>query len=109
MTTRDQTITIRIFGVPTANKCGPQEGWRAVADWVAQSLKGYFGDKVHVEYDDLFLTAPDSFPKVLELVGRGEAQPPIVFIGDELFSSGGRISGPAIRKQLEALGVEKLK
>lgn len=100
--TKDRTIIVRVFGVPTANSCGPQDGWRDATEWVARSFKGYFGDQVRVEYHDLF-SAADTFPPVLELVARGEAQPPLVFIGDELFSSGGRISGPAIRRRLESL------
>ncbi len=105
----DKPITVRVFGVATSTNCGCQEGWRDATEWVARSLKSYFGDKICVEYQDLFLSAPTDFPQVLELLEHGEAQPPLVFIGEELFSSGGRISGPAIRKRLEALGVEKLK
>ncbi len=105
----DKPITVRVFGVATSTNCGCQEGWRDATEWVARSLKSYFGDQICVEYHDLFLAAPADFPQVLELVERGEAQPPVVFIEDKLFSSGGRISGPTIRKQLEALGVEKQK
>ncbi len=108
MTILDRPITVRVFGVPTAGNCDCQQGWRDAAEWVGRSLKAYFGDQVCVEYQDVF-TDHDVMPQVLEMVARGEAQPPIVFIGDEIFSSGGRISGPAIRKRLEALGVEKLK
>jgi hypothetical protein len=61
---------------------------------------------VRVEYRDLFFDALDPFPQVMELVARGEAKPPIVFVGDELLSSGERISGPAIRRRLEAMGLE---
>ncbi len=99
------TIVVRVFAVPTANNCGHQEAWRDATEWIARSLKRHFGDQVCVEYYDLFSAAPDEFPEVLELVARGEAQPPLVFIGDELLSSGGKISSPAIRRRLEALGL----
>ncbi len=108
MMTRDKPITVRIFGVPTANNCGPQDGWREAAEWTAGTLKKRFGEQVRLEYYDLFSAALDAFPDVLELVARGEAQPPLVFVNDELFSSGGRISGPAIRRRLEALGLVAL-
>lgn len=101
----DNPIIVRVFGVPTANSCGPQDAWRDATEWTANSLKKHFGEQVRVQYYDLFSSAVDGFPAVVELVRRGEATPPLVFIGDCLFSSGGRISGPAIRRQLEALGL----
>ncbi len=105
-------ITVRVFGVPTTSgcDCGTNTGtWRDATEWVARSLKARFGDRVRVEYLDLFLDALDTFPQVMELVACGEAKPPLVFIGDELFSSGGKISGPAIRKRLQALGLAEVK
>ncbi len=99
----DGVITVRVFGVPTPSNCGPQDGWREATEWIARSLKTRFGEQVHVEYLDLFTAALDGFPNVIELVASGEAQPPLVFVSDELLSSGGRISGPAIRRRLEIL------
>ncbi len=101
-------VTVRVFGVPTRSggDCGTNSAtWREATEWVARSLKTRFGDQVRVEYFDLFLDAPEQFPQVMELVARGEAKPPLVFVGNELFSSGGKISGPAVRKRLEALGL----
>ncbi len=102
-------ITVRVFGVPTASSCGPQDGWREATEWMAGTLRKHFGEQVRVEYYDLFAEALDAFPEVLELVARGEGQPPLVFVGDELLSSGGKISSPAIRRRLEALGLSKAK
>ncbi len=105
----EHTITVRVFGVPTANCCGPQDAWRDTTEWVARSLTQQFGNQISVEYYDLFSEAPDAFPNVLELVARGEAQPPLVFVGDQLLSSGGKISAPAIRRRLEAVGLAPVK
>jgi disulfide oxidoreductase YuzD len=105
----DGIVVVRVFGVPTASSCGPQDGWRDATEWIARSLKAHFGEQIRVEYYDLFSAALDAFPKVIELVARGEAQPPLVFVGDELLSSGGRISGPAIRRRLEASGLAAMK
>ncbi len=104
-----QVITVRVFGVPTANSCGPQDGWRDATAWMANALKKQFGEQVLVEYYDLFSEALDAFPQVLALVAQGQAQPPLVFVGDELLSSGGKISAPAIRRRLEALGLATVK
>ncbi len=86
--------------------------WRDATEWVALSLKTRFGDQVRVEYFDLFPVAIDAFPQGMELVARDGAKPPLVFVGDdqghlgELLSAGERISGPAIRKRVEALGLK---
>ncbi|CAG0947999.1 hypothetical protein ANRL1_04808 [Anaerolineae bacterium] len=104
----DRIVTVRVFGVPTTSgcDCGTHSGtWRDATDWVARSLKTRFGDQVRVEYFDLFLDALDAFPYVLDLVARGEAKPPLVFVGEELLSAGERISGPAIRRRINALKV----
>ncbi len=96
-------VTVRVFGVPTASgcDCGTNGGtWSDATAWVARSLKTRFGDQVRVEYFDLFFDGLEAFPKAMDAVAQG-AQPPLVFIGDELFSSGGKISGPEIRKRLE--------
>ena len=105
---RGGVVIVRVFGVPTASgcDCGTQSStWREATDWIGRSLKGHFGEQIRVEYYDPFTEAPDVFPNVLEMVARGEAQPPLVFVGDELLSSGGRISGPAIRRRLQMLGL----
>jgi len=110
----NRVVTVRVFGVPTTSgcDCGTQGGtWRDATEWVARSLKTQFGDRVHVEYFDLFMDALDPFPQVMDLISRGEAKPPLVFVGDdqgylgEFISAGERISGPAIRRRIEALEV----
>ncbi len=100
-------VVVRVFGVPTADACGSGEGWRAATEWVARSLASYFGDQVRVEYIDLFSDQVDPYPVATELIASGKASPPLVFVGDELLMSGGKISGPAIRRQLEAIGLTK--
>ena len=105
----DSVVTVRVFGAPTPSgcDCGTKGGtWRDATEWVARSLKTRFGDQVRVEYFDLFFDGLEAFPKVMELIARGETKPPLVFVGDELLSSGERISGPAIRKRVEGLGLK---
>ncbi len=101
----EPVIIVRVFGVRTANSCGTDEGWRDATAWIARSLQAHFGEQVRVEYHDLFSPEVDAFPNVMDAVARGQAQPPLVFVGEQLLSSGGRISGPAIRRRLEALGL----
>lgn len=85
---------VQIIGVPVACPEGTKDRWREVAGWVADQLKTHFGDAVRVEYFDLFDPACPTFPE--------GSQIPVVLIDGELLSGGGKISLPAIRKQLEA-------
>jgi hypothetical protein len=45
----------------------------------------------------------DRFPDVLAAVSQQGLMLPLVYINDELFSSGGKINGPAIRRRIEVL------
>ena len=98
-------VRVRIVGLPGACAHGITEPWRDVARWVARQLTARFGEQVVVEYYDLFSPEMDRFPETLALVQRGEAGVPLVFVGDRLLSAGGKVSVPAIRQALQALGL----
>jgi hypothetical protein len=93
-------VVVRIIGVPIACAGGVTEAWKNVARQVSAQLAARFGDRVRVEYYDLFAPEVDRFPEVLAKVGEG-AQVPLVFIGSELLSSGGKVSGPAIAQYID--------
>ena len=99
-------VHVRIIGVPGACAKGTSEPWREIAHWAAKQLAARFGDQVVVEYYDLFSSEMDHLPEALALVQRGEAGVPLVFVGGNLLSAGGKVSVPAIRQALEALGLE---
>jgi hypothetical protein len=88
---------VHIIGAPVACAEGVKDTWRDVAKHAADQLSARFGDQVYVEYFDLFDSDCPPLP-----VG---AQLPLVLLNDEVLSSGGKISVPAIRKRLEALGI----
>jgi disulfide oxidoreductase YuzD len=92
----NKTIIVKIIGAPIACKDGIKDSWRKVAVWVAGQLKARFGDKVKVEYFDLFNPNCPTIPP--------DSQLPIVLIDDMLVSSGGKISLPLICKKIEELG-----
>jgi disulfide oxidoreductase YuzD len=91
------SAVIQIVGAPVACATGVQETWRELAQWIGSQIEGRYGPAVSVTYYDLF--EPDCPP-----LPEG-AQLPLVFVNDDVLSSGGKISMPAIRKRLEALGV----
>ncbi len=91
---------VQIIGAPVACAEGVQETWRNLATWAACQLAGRFGDQVQVEYFDLFDPACPALP--------AGAQLPLIFVNGEVLSSGGKISVPAIRKRLEAMGINPI-
>lgn len=90
-------IGIQIIGAPIACAEGVKDTWREVAKQAADQLIARFGDRVRVRYFDLFDPDGPALPD--------GAQLPLVLIEGEVLSSGGKISVPAIRKRIEALGV----
>ena len=98
---------VRIFGAPVACKDGTTDAWRRTAAFVGNALRVRFGDQVKTEYYDLFSPDMHRFPQVFALVAERQGRVPLVFVGDELMSSGGTISIPDIRRRLEALGCQK--
>ena len=93
------SIIVRVFGVPMACSKGIVDAWRNVANQARGQLAARFGDRVIVEYYDLMAPEMDRFPEVLKKVAEG-AEVPLVFIGDDLFSSGGKVSVPAIARRV---------
>jgi hypothetical protein len=94
------TAVIQIIGAPVACAHGIQETWRDLAAFTASKLALYFGDAARLSYYDLFDPTCPAIPQ--------NSQIPIVLINGVLFSSGGKISIPAIRRHLEVLGLKSL-
>lgn len=90
---------VRIVGAPIACEEGVKDSWRDVAAWAAGQLKAQFGEGVDVNYYDLFDANCPPLP--------AGAQLPLVMVGDQVLSSGGKISVPAIRRKIESIMVEQ--
>ncbi|MBW6465905.1 MAG: hypothetical protein K0B06_05335 [Brevefilum sp.] len=88
-------IEVKIVGAPVACAEGVKELWRDVATWASSQLHARYGDQVSTRYFDLFDPECPTFP--------AESQLPVVFVGEKLVSSGGKISIPLIRQEIEAL------
>jgi disulfide oxidoreductase YuzD len=91
------TAIVRIVGTQVVCDEGMKDTWREVSEWMARQLVARFGKSVVVEYFDLF---DPQCPPVLP-----DEQLPLVTVNDEVLSSGGKVSLPAIRRRLEELGV----
>ena len=90
--------TVTIIGAPVG-ACGGEvkDTWRETAAWAGAQLAQRFGAAVRVDYCDLLDPACPPLP--------AEARLPLVLVNGDVVSSGGKISIPAIRKQLEAIGL----
>lgn len=84
---------VQIVGAPVACADGVRDTWREVAAWSAEQLYSRFGDAIEVVYYDLFDPSCPVLPS--------DAQLPIVLIDGTVFSSGGKVNIPAIRRHLE--------
>ncbi|MHB8086986.1 MAG: hypothetical protein ACYDH2_01940 [Anaerolineaceae bacterium] len=89
-------IFVKIIGTPVACKEGLKETWREVADWAADRLKAQYGDRISMQYFDLFDPECPPIP--------ANSQLPVVLVNEIVVSSGGKISIPLIRKKIEELG-----
>lgn len=89
--------TIEIIAAPAACADGVTDSWRDLAHWIAGQIDVRYGQNVSVTYHDLF--DPDC-PMLPE-----DAQLPLVMINGQVLSSGGKLSMPAIRRKLTALGI----
>ena len=90
-------VLVQIIGARIACSDGVKDSWRDVAGWAARQLQTRFGEEVSVQYFDLLDADCPSIPE--------GAQLPLVLINGEVLSSGGKISVPLIRKQVEALSM----
>ena len=88
-------VLVQIIGAPIACSDGVKDSWRDVAGWAAGQLQAWFGKDVSVQYYDLFDSACPPIPPGVQL--------PLVLVNGKVLSSGGKISVPLIRKQVEQL------
>lgn len=88
-------IEVIIIGAPVACQEGIKELWRDVANWVKNQLIKRYGSNVTTHYFDLFDPDCPKFPSDMQL--------PIVFVNEKIISSGGKISIPLIKKEMEDL------
>ena len=91
----NKPIEVKIIGSPVACTEGVKELWRDVAAWAGGQLHLKFGSQISTRYFDLFDPECPTFPP--------ESQLPVVFVNEKVISSGGKISIPLIRKEIESL------
>ena len=88
-------IIVQIIGAPIACQEGVKDSWRDMSRWASGQLQARFGEAVQVQYFDLFDPACPTVP--------AGAQLPLVLVAGEVFSSGGKLPVPALRRRIESL------
>jgi hypothetical protein len=91
----NRSVVVQIVGAPVACKEGRKDTWRETAAWAGEQLRAHFGDRVRVEYYDLFDPACPPVPPGTQL--------PLVLVNGEVLISGGKISIPTLRRKIESL------
>ena len=94
-----EPIRVEIVGAPIACKDGLKDSWREVAEWAGGQLHQHFGERVVVQYFDLFDPTCPKLPF--------GAQLPIVMVNHEVLSNGVKISVPVLRRKIEAILEER--
>ena len=94
----NNSVLVQIVGAQVACAEGMKDSWREVSTWAAGQLKAHFGDGVQVKYYDLFDADCPPMPANVQL--------PLVMVGGEVISSGGKISMPVIRHKIDSI-IEK--
>lgn len=96
-------LVIRVFAAPLVT-CGSGQTWASVAAALGERLRRRFGDGVTVEFVELFSPRSFDFPQVLSRVEAGAALP-LVTIGDDVITEGGKLSEPRISRALAERGL----
>ena len=91
---------VQIVGAPIACAEGIKDSWRDTATLAAGRLRDRYGDAVRLEYYDLFDADAPPLPEQCAL--------PVVIVDGVVIATGGKISMPAISRQLEACGLQRI-
>lgn len=102
MADRAVPTIVRIFTAPDAS-CGAGMTWAAAVGFIRERLGRRFNGRVAVEQVELFSQRSFEFPTVLDAIQQGAALP-IVLVGDQIVSQGGKLSESRIARTIEALG-----
>lgn len=94
-------IYVRVFAAPDAS-CGHGMTWSAASALIGERLRRRFGDAVIAEHIEMFSPRSFEFPEVMAAIGAG-SQMPVVTVGDQIVSQGGKLSDRIIGQAVEAL------
>lgn len=83
--------------------CAGNKTWRAASEMVFKKLRDKFGSNIETKYVDLYSPESFQYEKVSKLMENNSHKPPYIFINDEIYDSGGKISERKIREEIEKI------
>lgn len=99
-----EPVVIRVFAAPMAACGGSGQTWALAAATLGQRLERRFGQMVSTEFVELFSPRSFEFPGVLARIEAGGPLP-LVTIGDDVITEGGKLSEPLIARALVERGL----
>lgn len=97
-----KTILVRVVAPPAApNACG--NTWEHAVQLVESRISARYPGAVTFEFVPLFSKAFFDMPRVVQALGDGKAQMPVILVGDRIIQSGGKISESKIRAEIEGI------
>ena len=94
-----ELIEVCVFAAPDVS-CGGGMTWSAASAFIGERLKRRFGNAVRVEHIELFCPRTFDFPQVVAVIEAG-GQLPIITVGGQIVSQGGKLSERIIAQAIE--------
>lgn len=96
------TIRVRVIAPPAApNACG--DTWEHAVQLIETRISARYPGTVTFEFVPLFSKAFFDMPLVVQALGDGTAQMPVILVGDRIIQSSGKISESKIRAEIEGI------
>ena len=96
-----KAIHVRVFAAPDAS-CGHGMTWSAASALIGDRLRRRFGNEVEMEHIELFSPGSFEFPEVMAAIAA-EGPLPVVMVGNQIVSQGGKLSDRIIGQAVETL------
>lgn len=72
---------------------------------IAKRLGARYGNRIQVEFIEIFSPESFDYPEILELIQNEQALPPIITVEGKVVHSGGKLSERVLREELEKIGI----
>lgn len=100
----DKKVKIRIFAFPMEG-CDPSKTWKAASEMIAKRLSSRYGNRIQVEFIEIFSPESFDYPEILELIQNEQVLPPIITVEGKVVHNGGKLSERVLREELEKIGI----
>ena len=96
----EKKIDIKIFVMPVG-ACSYEKSWEYVFEMISEKLKARSGDVFEMKLIEIFSLESFSYKEIMEGIQAEKLHTPIVTLNGRIIQSGGKLSEPIIRKEIE--------